>query len=194
MNSQYKINIAFAGGSCTGKSTLAAVLFSQLKIKEYDYDLVLEPHRKLKNEFGDYRSPFERFYMWRLQEREEINSRALHGFVTDHALFSFYISAKMYATEPRDQLAVSELFSMAITSLEKYQLIILAKNPEEILYKKDQVRNGGSKSRLRRHDLTKSFLEHFCPEKTYLVEGSLENRLGQILQQLDKMRKTNPWI
>ena len=43
-----KINIAIAGGPCTGKSTLAAALFAELKIKGLDYDLIAEESRKLK--------------------------------------------------------------------------------------------------------------------------------------------------
>ncbi|HEB47068.1 MAG TPA: hypothetical protein ENI22_02125, partial [Candidatus Pacearchaeota archaeon] len=55
-----RINIAITGGPCTGKSTLAANLFSHLKNKDFDYDLIEEEARKLKIELGKFRSPFER--------------------------------------------------------------------------------------------------------------------------------------
>lgn len=54
-----KINIVMAGRPCSGKSTLAARLFAQLKEDGYDYDLIFEEDRKLRREFGEYRNPFE---------------------------------------------------------------------------------------------------------------------------------------
>lgn len=65
------INIAIAGGPCTGKSTLAAMLFAKLKTIGYDYDLVTEEFRKLRKEMGDCRSPFERLYMCGFSKKEK---------------------------------------------------------------------------------------------------------------------------
>src|SRR3989344_8326084 len=101
-----KLNIAIAGGQCTGKSVTSAALFARLKVAGLDYDYISEEHRKLASEFGDYKSPFDRFYMWRQQEREEKRSRAKDGFITDAPLFHFYSSAIIYSTESRDDLAV----------------------------------------------------------------------------------------
>ncbi len=69
MPERKKINIAMGGGPSTGKSTLAAYLFALQKMKGYDYDFITEEKRKLEEDFGDFRSPFERFYIWRQQER-----------------------------------------------------------------------------------------------------------------------------
>lgn len=171
------MNIAIAGGPCTGKSTLAANLFAALKNEGFDYDLILEEDRKLKKEFGIFRSPFERFYMWRQQEREELRSNAANGFITDKPLFHYYVQARQYASEPRDQLAVRELFRMCIELENRYQLIILAKNPLEIAYKTDNSRASLEQSARQRHDLVRSFVEHFWQEKLLYVEGPLEKRL-----------------
>ena len=100
-----KKNIAIAGGPCTGKSVLAAHLYAHLKLSGFDYDLILEECRKLKKEFGKFNDPFERFYMWRQQEREELRSNAEHGFITDKPLFDYYTQVKLFASQPRDQLA-----------------------------------------------------------------------------------------
>ena len=105
-------------------------------------------------------------------------------------MFQFYISAKMYGSEPRDELAVRELLRMCFEVKERYQLIVLAKNPEEISYKEDQVRHAGNQARLQRHALTRSFVEHFIPEKLYFVDGSLENRLAQVQHKLQEMGLT----
>ncbi len=186
--SRQKINIAIAGGPCTGKSTLAAALFSELKINGLDYDLITEECRKLKKEFGDFRSPFERFYMWRQQEREELRSTAIDGFITDKPLFHFYVQARQYAQEPRDKLAVRELFRMCLEIEDRYQLIVIAKNPLEICYKKDQSRHSDENWARQRHDLIRSFVEHFWPDKPLFVEGGLKNRVEQVIKRLDAMR------
>lgn len=186
--SKKKINIAIAGGPCTGKSTLAAYLFATLKILAYDYDLITEEDKKLKKEFGDFRSPFERFYMWRQQEREELRSTATDGFITDKPLFHYYIHARIYATEDRDKLAVRELFRMCLEIEDRYQLIAIAKNPFEIPYKKDQSRHVNGDTARKKHNLIKSFVEHFWPEKLCYIEGSLEDRLEQVLKKLEEIR------
>ncbi len=92
-----KINIAVAGGPCTGKSTLAALLVYRLKMDGYDYDSIGEEYRRLKTEFGQFESSAERCYMWMQQEREELRSNAKDGFITDTPLFHLYVSARMYA-------------------------------------------------------------------------------------------------
>src|SRR5689334_9017249 len=117
-----RINIAIGGGPCTGKSTLAAALFAKLKEAGYDYDLVAEEGRKLKKEFGGCRTPFDRLYLWRQQDREERRSSATNGFVTDSPLFQLYAQARQYAKDSRDQLAVRELFRMCLEIEDRYQL------------------------------------------------------------------------
>lgn len=183
-----KINIAIAGGPCTGKSTLAVALFSTLKFKGFDYDLVTEECRKLKKEFGDFRSPFERFYMWRQQEREELRSGAVDGFVTDMPLFHFYVQARQYAFEPRDKLAIRELFRMCLEIEDRYQLVVIAKNPFEIPYKTDQSRKVDEAWAKQRHDMIRSFIEHFWLNKLFFVEGEVQERIEQIAKKLDAMR------
>ena len=184
-----KINIAVAGGSCTGKSTLAAYLFASQKTKGFDYDLITEESRKLKREFGNYRNPFERFYMWRQQEREELRSVASDGFITDAPLFNFYVSARMYRTEPRDDLAVRELFRMCTEVEDRYKLIVIAKNPREIQYTRDHCRSAEDGESLKRHNMIRSFAEHFWPEKLLFVEGVSQERLAQVESKLDEMRQ-----
>src|SRR3989344_5528407 len=142
MSKNNLFNIAIAGGQCTGKSTLAAFLFATLKVKRFDFDLVGEEKRKLARELGAYRSPFERLYMWRQQQREELRSTAENGFITDTALFHYYVQVRLYAAEPRDDLAVRELFRMCLDFKERYQLIVMAEDPDEIPYKTDQSRSG----------------------------------------------------
>ena len=183
-----KINIAIAGGPCTGKSTLAAALFAELKVGGLDYDLIEEEARKLKKGFGNPRSPFERFYMWRQQEREELRSIALDGFVTDTPLFHYYAQARQYALEPRDNLAVRELLIMCLEIEDRYQLIVIAKNQLEIPFKSDQTRTGGEKQARPRHDLIVSFVQHFWPEKLFFVEGDVPTRVGQITKKMAGMR------
>lgn len=183
-----KINIAVAGGPCTGKSTLAAMLFARLKVLGLDFDLISEEKRKLQREFGDFRSPWERFYMWLQQEREELRSTAAHGFITDFPLFHFYLQARRYVKEPRDRLAVRELFRMCVDREDRYQLIVIAKNPDEIPYKKDGARGSEEKDARERHQQVRAFLEHFWPEKLLLVEGGVDERVAQVLQKLEEMK------
>lgn len=189
MKKAHKLNIAFAGGQCTGKSTTAAALFSHLKLNGMDYDIIGEEKRKLISEFGDYRSPFDRFYMWRQQEREELRSTAKDGFITDAPLFHFYISAKIYSSEPRDMLAVRELFRMCLEIENRYQLIIIAEDPEEILYKIDGCRRAGRENSLKQHQLVRTFVEHHHPEKLLLVKGPLDKRLKIIENKMKKLGK-----
>lgn len=184
-----KIDIAIGGGPCTGKSTLAAALFAELKIRGFDYDLVAEEDRKLKKEFGNFRNVFERFYMWRQQEREELRSSALDGFITDKPLFHYYAQARQYASEPRDDLAVRELFRMCLEIKDRYQLIVMAEDPFEIPYKTDQSRKSDETWARQRHSLIRSFVEHFWPEKLFLVRGGVKERVSQVVQKLEEMRK-----
>lgn len=184
-----KINVVGAGGPCTGKSVTAAALFAKLKMMGYDYDLVTEESRRLRKELGHFRSPFERFYMWRRQNWEELRSSAINGFVSDSPLFHLYTQAKLYASEPRDNLAVRELFKMCLEIEDRYQVIFVAKNPCEIPYKTDQSRCINEERARLKHKLVVSFLEHCWPEKVVYVEGSVEERVEQILERMDVLRK-----
>ena len=184
-----KLNIAFAGGPCTGKSVVAAALFAKLKEFGLDYDLISEEKRKISREFGDYKSPFDRFYIWRQQEREELRSTAKDGFITDAPLFHFYASAKMYSSEPRDDLAVRELFRMSLEIKNRYQLIIMAENPEELPYKVDGVRYAGREKAVDKHRLVRTFVEHHHPDKLFLVHGNLNTRLELIIKNIESRGK-----
>ena len=186
MGSDKRINIAIAGGPCTGKSTLAANLFSHLKNQDFDYDLIEEESRKLRKEFGNFRSPFERFYMWRQQEREELRSTAVNGFITDTCLYKYYTEARYYGSETRDALATRELFRMCteVESKERYNLIIMARDPLEIPYKKDSSRVSNPNSALEKHRLMRTFLEHFCFNKLLFVNGNLDERLNQSMERI----------
>jgi len=184
-----RLNIAIAGGPCTGKSVTSAALFAKLKINGLDYDYISEEHRKLVVEFGNYRSTFDRFYMWRQQEREELRSIAKDGFITDAPLFHFYCSAIMYSSEDRDKLALRELHRMCLEINNRYQLIIVAENPEELPYKTDSCRNAGREKAVQKHKLVRSFVEHNYPERMLLVKGNLDNRLNQIEDRLKEMGK-----
>jgi nicotinamide riboside kinase len=184
-----KINIAIAGGQCTGKSVTSAALFAHLKIHGLDYDYIGEEHRKLVSEFGDYKSPFERFYMWRQQDREERRSTAEDGFITDAPLFHFYASAIMYSAEPRDDLAVRELFRMCLEIKDRYQLIVMAEDPNELPYKRDGCRHAGREKSLRKHQLVQTFVSHHYPNRLLLVKGPLDQRISQIEARLKDMGK-----
>lgn len=185
-----KINIAVSGGPGTGKSTLAAGLFSELKVSGLDYDLIAEERRKLRGEMGDYRSPFERMYMWRQQEREELRSNAVDGFVTDTPLFHLYIQARWYAQEPRDALAVRELFRMCqeAQAANRYQVIVLPQNPDEVPYRTDQVRTSTEADARQKHLMIKSFVEHFWPKQLWFVSGPHTQRVAQVMSRVSGLR------
>ncbi|MBI4087300.1 MAG: AAA family ATPase [Candidatus Liptonbacteria bacterium] len=189
MRPPVRLNVAIAGGSCTGKSTLAAALFAQLKERGADYDLVTEESRKLRREFGYCRSPFDRLYLWRQQEREELRSTALEGFITDTPLFHMYVQARQHVKEPRDLLAVRELFRMCLEIEDRYQLIVIAEDPFEIPYKTDQSRQTSEEESRRKHALIRSFVEHFWPDKLLFVKGSVAERVALVLAKLETMRK-----
>jgi nicotinamide riboside kinase len=183
------INIAISGGPCTGKSTLAAALFAQLKSLGFDYDLITEEIRKLKKEIGQYRSPFERLYTWLQQEREELRSVANDGFVTDTPLYHLYTQARRYQAEPRDKLAVRELFRMCMGIEDRYQLIVLPEDPFEIVYKTDQVRCADEQQARRSHRLIQTFVEHFWPDKLVFVHGDVKMRTMQVIKVMKSLRK-----
>jgi len=186
-----RINIAVAGGQCTGKSTLAAYLFAKLKEQSCDFDLITEQARQLKKEFGGCRNAFDRFYLWRQQEREELRSMAEEGFITDTPLFYLYVSARQFAQEPRDNLAIRELFRMCLEIKDRYQLIVMAKNPDEIPYQNDACRVREKELARTCHKLTRSFVEHFWPERLLLVKGSVEARAATVLKRLEEMKKAS---
>jgi deoxyadenosine/deoxycytidine kinase len=184
-----KMNIAVAGGPCTGKSVVAAHLFAHLKCEGFDYDLILEECRKLKKEFGKFNDPFERFYMWRQQEREELRSTAGNGFITDKPLFHYYAQVKQFASKPRDRLAFRELWRMCMELEEnnRYQLIIMAENPDEFGYRMDQSRSSKKEIARERHQIIQSYVEHVCPGKLLRVHGDLEQRTRQALKKIQEL-------
>lgn len=184
-----KVNIAIGGGPCTGKSTLAAALFADLKERGYDWDLVTEESRTFKREMGPCRSPFERIYFWRQQERQELRSSAANGFITDSPLYHQYVMARIYAQESRDQLAVRELFRWCteIQNANRYQLFVMAENPREIPFRRDSVRSTNEDNASRQHHLTRSFMEHFSPEILFFVKGSVHERVAAVYQKLKGM-------
>jgi predicted ATPase len=184
-----KVNVAVGGGPCTGKSTLAAALFADLKEKGYDWDLITEESRTFKHEMGRCRSPFERLYFWRQQERQELRSSAANGFITDSPLYHQYVMARRYAQEPRDQLAVRELFRWCteIQGANRYQLFVMAEDPREIAFKRDSVRSTDEANAHKRHVLTRSFVEHFSPEILFFVKGPVQERVAAVYQKLKEM-------
>lgn len=184
-----RINIAMAGGPCTGKSTTAAALFAHFKEKGFDYDLITEESRKLRKEFGSCRNTFDRFYLWRQQEREELRSCAADGFITDTCLFQYYVAARLHKQEERDNLAIRELFRMCLEVENRYKLIVMAENPLEIDYKTDQSRKGSQEQALKKHRLLLTFIQHHANEKLLLVTGNVQQRIRQIEKKLKKMRK-----
>lgn len=183
-----KIHIAIGGGSCTGKSTLAAKLFAQLKISGYDFDLVMEASRKIKKEFHTCRSPFDRFFLWHIQQCEEKNSTARNGFITDAPLFQYYAHALQWSRTRRDALAVQELFKMSLDANRTYGLVVLNKKACEIAYKKDGSRTGSKKHAHTRHALVRSYIEtYFPPDHIVYIDGTLEKRVKQILKKLHEI-------
>jgi len=184
-----RTNIAVAGGPCTGKSVLTAALFARLKELGLDFDLIAEEGMKLRKEFGGCRNPFDRFYLWIQQEREELRSTAKNGFITDAPLFHLYAHARYHASEPRDTLATRELFRMCLERLDRYQLIVVLKNPGEIGYKKDGARKGDKKRAREIHRDIVTFIEHHMPKKLLFVNGNIRSRVNQVLRALKKMKR-----
>lgn len=188
-----KVNVAIAGGPSVGKSVLAAHVYAHLKMAGYDYDLVMEECRKLKKEFGRFNDPFERFYMWRQQEREELRSNASDGFITDNPLFQYYAQVRQFASKSRDKLAVRELFRMCmeLDSTDRYQLIAIPKNPDEVKYKTDNSRSADKVTARERHKIICSFVEHMWPKKLLYIDGSLEKRTTQVLRKVEKLHESH---
>lgn len=184
-------NIAISGGSGIGKSVLAALLFAKLKIKGYDFDLILEESRKLKREFGGYQSPADRLYMWRQQEREELRSNADNGFITDTPLFQFYVSARHNSNgSKRDEHILRELYRMCAYELPKdrYGLIVLMRNPyKNIEYRTDNSRKATKAESAERNQMTLNLVEHLWPEKILYVEGTSEQRTRQIFNHVSQL-------
>lgn len=184
-----KIKVAISGGPGTGKSTLAAGLFARSKVLGFDYDLIGEERRRLREEMGEYRNPFERFYMWRQQEREELRSSARDGFITDTPLFHFYTQAKYFANEKRDALAVRELLRMCleIKAAGRYQVIVFPKKAEDISYRTDNVRTSTEEDARKKNRLIKTYVEHFWPDELLYIEGSIDERISMILERIKQL-------
>lgn len=189
-----KINIAFAGGQCTGKSTAAMFLAASQKEKGYDYDYIGEESRKLRREFGHFKTPFERFYMWVQQEREEVRSTAKDGFITDAPLIQLYAGARVYSRRRRDMLAVRELFRACQGLHDRYHLMVIAEDPEEIPYKTDGSRSAEEAIRKKKHQVVRSFVEHLWPEKLLLVKGNARERVETIERKVEALRNTREGI
>ena len=179
-----KLNIVMAGAPCSGKSSLSALLFARLKQMGYDYDLIQEESRKIKIDFGKFQNVWERFYMWRQQEREELRSTAINGFISDSPLFHYYIQVKIHAKEKRDKYAVREMFRMCQEIDDRYQLIVIAKDPFEYGYKTDSSRTGDKANALMKHELTVHFVQSMWADRILFVEGDLDTRVQQILDRL----------
>lgn len=180
-------NISLIGGPCTGKSTLAAYLFGHLKKAGYDYDLIASENRKIKKEIGNFLSPFELFYAWHIQYQVEENSKAKNGYITDQPLFNFYNTARLYQKEGRDSVATAELLKMSLEIKDRYEVIIIARNPMEISYKNDEYREIDKNRALKKHHLHIDFAERYLSEKIVYVEGSPEERLKQVMRKFKKL-------
>jgi hypothetical protein len=185
---EQKINIALSGGPCTGKSTLSAYLTYRLKMEGFDYDSIGEEYRRLKTEYGQFESPAERCYMWMQQDREEYRSNALDGFITDSPLFHLFISAKLHEITHKDLMIVRELQRQSIYTTKRYGIIAMAENPREFPYVEDGARHGGEERSTKLHGMMRNFIELFFPDKLLLVSGTPEERGGQVVQQLRKLK------
>jgi hypothetical protein len=71
---------------------------------------------------------------------------------------------------------------------DRYQLIVLAKNPSEISFRNDAVRQSGEETALHRHRLIQTFVEHFHPERLLYVEGERNDRVEQVANKVLEMR------
>lgn len=186
---EQKINIAVSGGPCTGKSTLAAYLTYRLKMEGFDYDSIGEEYRRLRTEFGQFESPAERCYMFMQQEREELRSNALDGFVTDSPLFHLFVSARLHQQTHKDLMIVRELQRQSISATSRYDIITIAQDPREFPYKTDTARKGGEEKSTSLHRMQRNFIELFFPEKMLLLGGSVEDRGEQVVTHLKALRE-----
>lgn len=183
------INIAIAGGPCTGKSTLAATLTYRLKMDGTDYESIGDRYRMLKGEFGAIEHPAERLYLWMQQEKEELRSSARDGFVTDSPLFHLYISARLYERTKKDRMIVGELWERSLDATGRYGIIAMASDPSEFPYKLDSVRRTDEETAARRHLMTRSYLEHYFPERVIFVSGAPEDRSDQVMARRGELGK-----
>lgn len=186
----HQVNIAVAGGPGVGKSTLAGLLFAKFKTHGFDYDLIMEESRKLKREFGHFESPFERFYMWRQQEREEERATAPCGFITDTPLFNLYAGAKQhFSGEKRERMAIRELWRMCLEIPgDRYAFIVLAADAyKHIIYKNESIgRIAPRGEAILRNNITVNLITDFWPKKVIAVTGSSEERAQQVFNHVMK--------
>jgi predicted ATPase len=183
-------NIAIAGGPGIGKSTLAALAFAKFKTHGYDYDLIAEESRKLRKEFGPFESPFERFYMWRQQEREELRSNAPCGFITDAPLFNLYAGARQYFSGTmKEHMALRELRRMCDEiPADRYGLIVLTCDAyQRIGYKNETGRATPKPEAIERNEIVVNLVRDMWPDKIYCVFGTTEERAKQIFSHVNSM-------
>lgn len=177
-------NIAFAGGPSTGKTTAAKQLQIALQAAGYDYGFISEESRKLYRRYGHFRRPFERFFVWRLQEHDERTRAGSNGFVTDAPLFQLYAAAKIHARTKKDIVAVQELRKMSAALDDRYQLIVMARNPREFRYHHDTSRGRRRIPRRVKHGIIRRFVRHHWPQRLMFVQGLPDQRVQQVCRRL----------
>ncbi|MBR9704540.1 AAA family ATPase [Candidatus Pacearchaeota archaeon] len=183
-----KINIAIAGGNCTGKTTLAHLLFSKLKEKELDYDYIEDYGRRVVHRLGYFKTSIECFYLFHMQQDLEESSRAFNGYVTETPLFHFNFHAELCAKDDRDRLGVEDLWRLWNARMDNYPIIAIAKDPEETPFRHDSSRKSSEKFERKRHMMINNYLELFCSDKLVRVSGNPGNRADQILELYDRLK------
>lgn len=180
--------IALLGGPSSGKSTLAAALFSTMKEIGINADLVQEYAREHINKYGAPENVLTQFLIYKKQrEKEDILPKQVEYIITDSPTILSYVYG-LYYYDPKSKdhriMLADMYYEMMLDGFSRYQYVFFLEATRP--YKLDGTRTQSAqeakqigleiKELLRTHKIPFSTLE--MPET--------QKRVTQILEEIDE--------
>lgn len=187
--------ISLIGAAGCGKSTLAAQLFSEMKRKHINVELVDEWIRRDIQKNGTMESIWEQYRTrFHQKEIEDAIPQEVDYAVIDSGTLTPYFYSCLYANkeDPRERLVLQDMFRYFIDDLfmKRYDYVFYLPS-KKTFSKDDDILKDGTRYQspeemeiLSRH-MDLMFRQLYKLDNVFVIDGPLEDRLQRALTILD---------
>jgi len=177
------IRIGLLGGPSSGKSTLAAWLYSRLKEDAVNTELVQEFAREYINKTGGPKNTLIQFLIYKRQkEKEDILPASVKVMITDSPTILSYIFGVVYGNikDQDHRHMITEMYNEIIhDGLSRYDLLYYLEPTRP--YVEDGTRKEGAEKAREVGNNIKNFLLFHQTSFKILTNPSTEFRANQII-------------
>jgi nicotinamide riboside kinase len=187
--------IVFIGPPGSGKSTLCSEVFTALKKKHLNVELVPEYARIYIQKFGPPESLFEQYSIFEGQSNSEnIDASKLDFIIMESGRMVSYFYTVLYSdpTKPRQRYVIQDLYRhfMDDLYLKRYDFIFYIPPVETYKINPNILNDGIRYQTTKEVNLLEDFMELFLlrlPGSNNVVklDGPISERLGKVLASLN---------